>query len=558
MRASASGERALIQPRSTHGLAHLASRRRRGIATPLRALVLASLGVGALLPGARAAGTLTVCTEASPDGFDIAQYESAVTNDAAGLTIYDQLLAFEPGGTKVVPGLAERWSVSADGLQVTMHLRAGVTFHTTPWFKPTRTLNADDVLWSVQRVNDKTHPAHGVARNGYVYWEGMGMSSLIKSVEKLDAMTVRFTLSRPDAPFLANMAMQALGSIYSAEYAAQLQKAGALDKLNTQPVGTGPFVFGSYQKDAVIRYTAHPSYWRGNPPIDRLIFAITVDPNVRIQRLKAGECLVGTNMKPEQAAAFERDPKVEMRRQSALLTAFAAPNTQRKFLSDRRFREALWLALDKATYIQAVYGGHASAAASFLPPGMWSHDKALADRQDPARAKALVQASGYDGTELAIFTRIGGSIDGKRAAELMQADWARVGIKARVQMLEWGELLKRAGQGEHDITFLNWAGDNGDPDNFLTPNLSCAAVEGGGNKSRWCNKAFDALLDEARRTPDLAKRTALYQRAQKLAYDEVGLIPLVYPVYMTAVNKRVKGFVLNPFTNNDFRTVSID
>lgn len=519
--------------------------------TPAAALLaLASLG-------AHAAGTLTVCTEASPDGFDIAQYESSVTNDAAGRTIYDQLLAFKPGTTEIQPALAEKWDISPDGLTYTFTLRKGVKFHTTPWFKPTRDLNADDVVWSVNRVNDKKHPAYAAAKNGYVYWEGMGMSTLIKSVAKVDAYTVRFTLSRPEAPFLADMAMEALGSIFSAEYGEQLQKSGKLDQLNTQPVGSGPFVFKSYQKDAIIRYTANAAYWGGAPKVDNLIFAITLDPNVRVQRLKAGECLVGTNLKPETVGTFDNDPNVKVVRNSALLTGFIAPNTKRKFLSDKRFREALWLALDKKTYIASVYGGNGTPAASFLPPPMWSHDKSLANRYDPEKAKALVKASGYDGTELALFTRIGGSIDGKRAAELMQADWAKAGIKVRVQMMEWGELLKRAGKGDHDITFLNWASDNGDPDNFLSPNLSCLAVEGGGNKSQWCHKPFEELLDQARRAVDPKKRTELYTRAQKMIYDEVALIPTVYPVYMTALNKRVEGFVPNPFTHNDFRAVSV-
>ena len=506
---------------------------------------------------AQAAGTLVVCTENSPDGFDLVQYESAVTNDAAGRTIYDQMLSFKPGTTEVVPGLAEKWEISPDGLSYTFHLRKGVKFHATPWFKPTRELNADDVLWSINRVNDKKHPAHGVAKNGYVYWAGMGMDKLIKSVEKLGPMTVRFTLTRPEAPFIANMAMEAIGSIYSAEYGEQLLKAGKLEQINTHPVGSGPFVFQSYQKDAVIRYAANKDYWGGAPKIDKLVFAITPDPNVRIQRLKAQECLVGTNMKPETVGVFDKDPHVQILRNSALLTAYIAPNVKRKWVSDKRLREAMWLALDKKTYVQAIYGGNAAPAASLLPPTMWSFDKSLPERQDLEKAKQLVKASGYDGTELALFTRIGGSIDAKRAAELMQSDWARAGIRVKVQMMEWGEMLKRTGQGDHDITFLQWAGDNGDPDNFLTPNLTCASAAAGGNKSQWCNKEFDRLVDEARRTADPKKRTELYVKAQKIAYDDVAIVPTVYPIYMTAVNRRVQGFVPNPFTNNDFRAVSL-
>jgi dipeptide transport system substrate-binding protein len=104
---------------------------------------------------------------------------------------------------------------------------------------------------------------------------------------------------------------------------------------------------------------------------------------------------------------------------------------------------------------------------------------------------------------------------------------------------------------------MSWAGDNGDPDNFLSTNLTCAALNGGGNKSQWCDKPFDELVDTARKTTDLRKRTELYVKAQKRIYDEVPAIPTVYPVNMTAINKRVEGYVPNPFTHNDFRSVSV-
>jgi dipeptide transport system substrate-binding protein len=521
----------------------------------LAAAVLACCGAAA---HAASGGTLTVCTENSPDGFDMVQYEAAVTTDAAGRTIYDQLVMFQAGSTEIAPGIAEKWDISPDGTVYTFHIRHGVKVHSTPWFKPTRELNADDVVWSINRVNDPKHPAHNVAKNGYVYWEGMGLSKLIKSVQKVDPYTVRITLTRPEAPFLADMAVESIGSIYSAEYGEQLLKSGHIEDINTKPIGTGPFIFQSYQKDSVIRYLANKAHWQGAPAIDKLVFAITSDPSVRIQRLKAGECLVGANMKPEQASAFEHDPQVQMQRNDhALLSFYIAPNTKHKWLSDRRVREALWDAIDTKTFIQAIYGGNAVAGGSFLPPGMWSFDKSLAPRHDPVKAKQLVKASGYDGSPLTMYVRIGGSIDGKRAAELLQNDWAKAGLNVQVRMMEWGELLKRSGRGEHDITFLLWASDNGDPDNFMTPNFTCASVDSGGNKSQWCNPAFDKLIDEARRTIDHAKRVQLYTQAQKMVYEEVAAIPLVYPTYMTAVNKRVHGIVDDPFTRNDFRHASI-
>ncbi len=505
---------------------------------------------------AQAAGSVTYCSDGAPEGFDVAQYETVVTNDAAGLTIYDTLLRMKPGTTEVVPGLAERWDISADGLVYTLYLRKGVKFHTTAWFKPTREMNADDVLWSINRINDKKHPAHGMARNGYPYWAGMSMPSLLKSVSKVDDYTVRITLNRPEAPFIANLTMTALASVYSAEYAEQLQKAGKLEQVNTQPIGTGPFVFKSYQKDAVIRYTANASYWGGAPKIDNLIFAITPDPAVRIQRIKAGECQVGV-VRGDNAQSFEGDARTGIVRSSPLVTSYIAPNSKHRFLSDKRFREALSLAIDRGSLVQSVYGGYAVPAGSFLPPGIWSHDARLKNTQNVERAQQLVKASGYDGSELVLFATARQG-DVKRGVELMQADWARVGVKVSVQLMELGELYKRTGKGEHDLAFLSWFGDNGDPDNFLTPNLSCAAVEGGGNKGQWCNKAFDDLLAAARATADVRKRTEIYLQAQALLHAETGTIALVNKQQLHAVSKRLQGFVATPFGGSDFRAVQVD
>jgi dipeptide transport system substrate-binding protein len=386
-------------------------------------------------------------------------------------------------------------------------------------------------------------------------WNSTGMAESIRRVEKVDAMTVRLILGRPMAPMLSLLANAFTSSIISAEYGAQLLKAGKPEMLNAQPVGTGPFQFRSYQKDAVVRLATNPQYWGSKPQIDQLVFAITPDAAVRVQRLKAAECLVGANMRGETIGALD-GTSVKVDAAPGLLTGYIALNTQRKFLSDVRFRQALALAFDRRSYIQSVYGGRAQPAAAFLPPLLWGHNAELKPRFDPEQARALVKASGYDGTELAIFTRIGGSIDGKRAAELMQADWAKVGIKVRVQMIEWGEMLRRTGAGDHDITFLNWAGD-ADPDNFFSPNLSCESIPAGGNKSRWCNKAFDAVIDKARGLNDQAERAKLYQTAQRMIYDEVPLIPTVYPQYFTAVSQKVQGFKSSPFADLDFRGAAL-
>ena len=521
-------------------------------------LAAACLGLTLLPAGAK---TLTVCTEASPDGFDYSLFHANSTADASSEALYNRLVEFEPGTTRLVPALAERWDISPDGRTYTFHLRPGVAFHTTPWFKPTRPLAADDVVYSFMRQLDPRHPWHGQPRQGWYYAGAMQFGQLVQRVTAVDARTVRIELSRPEAPFLADLAMGFL-SILSAEYAQQLQAAGRMEDMNLKPVGTGPFALRSYVKDAVVRYDAHPGYFRGKVALDKLIFSISPDAAARLQRLKAGECDIALYPTPQSWDDVRRDARLQLLTGPGLVTSFVALNVEHKPLDDRRVRQALLLATDRAAVARAVYGGAASPAGNPYPPSQWSHDdKAGAPPQDLPKARELLKSAGLaNGFALKLWIRAGSggtNPNPKATAELLQADWARIGVKVEIVTLEFGELLKRTRAGEHDATLLAWASDNGDPDNFLTPNFACAAVAGGSNVSRWCNKAFDALLAEARTVPEQARRDALYRRAQALYREDAPWVPLVYPTSAVAMSKRVTGMKVSPFGLNNYAQVDL-
>lgn len=187
---------------------------------------LTSLTLAAMLMGsAAAAQNLVYCSEGSPEGFDPALYTSGTTFDASARNMYDGLVAFEYGTTNTTPGLAESWEVSEDGLEYTFHLREGVKFHKTDYFEPTRDMNADDVIFTFDRQGNPDNPYYTVSGGTWEYYNSMSMPDLIKSIDKIDDHTVKFTLNRPDAPMIANLAMQ-FGSIMSKEYADKLLEAG--------------------------------------------------------------------------------------------------------------------------------------------------------------------------------------------------------------------------------------------------------------------------------------------------------------------------------------------
>ena len=200
---------------------------------------------------AQAASTLRYCSEGSPEGFGPQLFDSGTTIDAVR-PLFNRLIETKFGTTDPVASLAEKWEVSDDGLTYTFHLRKGVKFGATKYFTPTREFNADDVVFSFNRMLDKTNPYHDVNGGTYAYFEGMDMPNTMKTVEKVDDMTVKVTLTHAESPFVSELGME-WASILSKEYADKLEKDGKKEQIDQLPVGTGPFVFVAYEKDAVIR-----------------------------------------------------------------------------------------------------------------------------------------------------------------------------------------------------------------------------------------------------------------------------------------------------------------
>jgi len=523
--------------------------------TSLAALTLLALP---LLANAK---SLTVCTDANPEGFDVVQYNSLVTTNASADVLMNRLVEFDTAKSRVVPGLAERWEVSPDGLTYTFTLRRNVAFHTTDYFKPTRPLNADDVLFSIDRMIDANHPWYKTAAS-YPHAQSMQWPKLIKAVSKVDDYTVKIELNQPDATFLSSLTM-GFASIYSAEYADKLLAAGKTAELNSKPIGTGPFVFKSFQKDAVVRYSANPQYFGAKPKVDALVYAITPDSTVRVQKLKSGECQIALGPKPQDVQQVRGDARLKVVQTPAFMTAFVAPNSQHKPFDKAEVRQALNYAFDKANYLKVVFEGTATAANRPFPPNTWSYDKALADyTYNPVKAKALLAKAGYpNGFETTIWVRPSGSVlnpNPKAGAELLQSDLAKVGIKAQVKVIEWGELIKRGKAGEHDLLFMGWSGDNGDPDNFLTPQFSCAAVQSGTNFARYCDAKLDKLITDGKRTSKLAERSKLYHQAQKIINDQALWLPLAYPTAFALTRSNVGGYRVSPFGRQDFASVTLN
>ncbi|BEP63901.1 ABC transporter substrate-binding protein [Variovorax sp. V213] len=535
------------------------SRRSRKLAllapTALAALTLAC--------GAVSAKTLVYCSEGSPENFYPGVNTTGTSFDVT-TQVYNTIVEFERGGTKVVPGLAEKWDISADGTQYTFHLRKGVKWHSTSkTFKPTRDFNADDFIFMLERQWKESDPFFKVTSQNHSYFNDMGMPKLLKSVDRIDEYTVKIVLNQAEAPFLANLAMQYAG-IQSKEYAIAMLKAGTPEKVDQDPIGTGPFYLVQYQKDAVIRFKAFPQYWGGKAKIDDLVFAITPDASVRWAKLQKGECHVMPYPNPADLDAIRKDPNVQVLEQPGLNVGYLSYNTTKKPFDDVRVRKAINMAINKKAIIDGVYLSTGVAAKNPIPPTLWSYNDAVKDDPyDPEAAKKLLAQAGFpDGfsTDLwAMPVQRPYNPNAKRIAELMQADLAKINVKAEIKSFEWGEYRKRLQAGEHQMGMLGWTGDNGDPDNFLYTLLGCASAKSasGSNISKFCYQPYEDLVLKAKSTTKQADRDALYKKAQVIFKEQAPWFTIAHAVQLKPVRKEVVDFKLSPFGRHTFYGVDI-
>jgi dipeptide transport system substrate-binding protein len=527
-----------------------------------RALVAAVAAITWASGPVVAKGTLVYCSEGSPEGFQPQFFSTGTTFDAASVPMFNRLVEFEIGTTNIVPALAESWTVAPDGKAYTFKLRQGVKFHRNANFTPTRDFNADDVLFSWSRMADENHPFHKLtAGQTFAYFDDMGMKNIVDRVEKIDPYTVRFVLKRAEAPFLADMAMD-FASILSKEYFDAMMAKGTPHAADAYPIGTGPFEFVSYQKDATIRYKAFDQHFRGRPKIDHLIYSITRDATARYAKLETGECQAMAFPKPADLDAMRKDPQLTILKKEGLNVGYIAFNVEKKPFDSKLVRQALNYATNKDAILKAVYQGNGQVAKNPIPPILWGYNNAVQEYPyDAAKAKQLLAQAGYpNGFEVDLWylpvTRPYNP-DGKRMAELIQADWEKIGVKTKLVTYEWAEYRKRSKTGEQAVMMFGWSGDNGDPDNFFVPLLGCEAVKGGGNVARWCNRPFEDLVIEAAQTPNQGERAKLYEQAQVIVHDEAPWIPIAHSVRFDPVRKEVKGYKMDATAHHYFNNVDI-
>ena len=499
--------------------------------------------------------TLIYCSEGSPDYFNPQLSLSGAAFDASNL-LYSRLVEFNQERTQLVPGLAVRWSTSKDKKTYTFHLRKKVSFNNRGKFKPSRYLNAEDVIFTFERQRDKKHPYHQVNGGGYKFFQSLDLPGLITKVSKVTNHKVKLHLSRSHPLFLTYLAME-FAVILSKEYGDFLIKEGKKEQLDFQPVGTGPFVLKKYVKDSLIRYERNDNYYQGPASLKQIVFAITPDPTVRFQKLKTEECHLLAKPQPIDIPIIKKQAALQVAEGMTYNVAYLAMNTSRPPLDNVKVRQAIAHALNRSLYIQAIYKGMAKPAHTPVPPNLWGHNSKIKSyKHDVEKAKKLLKEAGYEkGLQLELWTLPISrpyNPNGRKMGELMQADLKKVGITVRLVTYDWPTYIAKSAKGEHELIQMGWTADIGDPGNFLNVLLSCKTVASGANMARWCNKRYEKLVSAALTEFSQKKREALYKKAQLVFHQESPWVPLVHAYGFAAFSKNLKGYRLKPFGSERF------
>ncbi len=439
--------------------------------------------------------------------------------------------------------LAQRWEVSEDGLRYTFYLRPNVRWHDgTP-------LTAEDVLFTVRLLQSPDLPGSPERAR---LWQSI-------EVVPVNSLTVQFRLPEPLAPFPDLLTF----GILPAHVLRDVPPAQIpTHPFNLNPIGTGPYRVGSVHVEEGriqrVVLVANPSYFRGPPLLEQVEFRVFPDTRTALMAYRAGEVQGVARIAPTDLDQVRALPSLNLF--SAIMSSYHAIllNHASPLFREREVREALWLALDRQRLIDQFLAGQGVIANSPIPPGHWAYHPQLPPvPHDPEKARALLEARGWKIPEggvvrqkgdLTLRFHLAASADGFHdlLAQEIARQWQAIGIAVDVDPVP-GDLVEQVLAPHRFDAVLVELMVPGDPDPY--PLWHETQVDAGQNYGGFRDRDISEVIEEARRTQDIARRRELYWRFQELFQEKVPAIMLFYPVYTFAVDERISGIQVGALFN---------
>ncbi|MGY4674514.1 ABC transporter substrate-binding protein [Ursidibacter arcticus] len=506
------------------------------------------------IPQALLNNSVVYCTDGSDFSFNPQRAEVGSNMNIVTEQLYDKLIEFDPVTNKLKPALAERFVVSDDGLTITFYLRKNVSFHHTPWFTPTRKLNAEDVVFSLNRMMAREFELPELSaeqqttlaryrinseiaeRTYFPYFESVGLKHRIQAITAQNSHTVTIKLATADNSLLHHLASQ-YAVILSKEYALQLNADENLAQLNRFPIGTGVYKVERYVQDDHVRLIPNPHYWGKKAHIGNMIVDFSTTATGRMAKFLNKECDIAAFPEPSQLSVLA-DKQAIIQSDGANL-AYLAFNFRQEKMQDVAFRQQIAQAIDRKRLAKLLFYSMADVAENVLPKAIFPETN-----PDGYLYPNIVRKKLAETDRLNLWV-----VDEKKVynphplkmAELIRADLAKVGITVKVRQVSRAYLVQQLenNQADYDLILGGWLANNFDADGFLSPILSCNAQNAVTNLSNWCDHDFDALLQSARLSEDHFVQRLLYRQAQELLQQQLPILPLVNTKRVLLVSPKV-------------------
>ncbi len=547
---------------------------RRTLAVSLSGMLAATLAAcgGGSDGGGDAGGNQGGATFVFGGSADPVILDGAYVSDGESLRairqIFDGLVTTEAGGTKIVPALAESWESSPDGLQWTFQLRDGVKFHDGTEFNGEAVCANFDRWYNFEGVQQSPSVAYywTTVFGGFAKNEDKSLGeSLYKSCEAGDG-SATITLARPSSTFVSALSLpafsiaspKALEEFKADEVSGTGEAPQFTGTFGTEhPVGTGAFKFKSWEKGNQLVLERNDDYWGEKAKVSTLVFKPIADGPARRRALESGDIDGYDLVDPADVGDLEA-AKFQVVRRPAFNVGYVGFNQKQKPLDNPKIRQAIAHAIDRQSVLQTNYPEGAVVAKQFMPPEVFGYAEDVPTYDfDLAKAKQLIQESGVTNPTIEFWYPTDVSRpympDPAKNFELMRGDLEEAGFKVIPKTAPWNpQYLDVVDSGKAAVYLLGWTGDFGDPDNFIGTFFQAPTPQWG-----FKNPEIHKLLSDAEAETDEAKRTQLYQEANRKIMEFLPGIPYVHTEPALAFTPGVKGFVASPTSGEDFSTVSV-
>lgn len=546
----------------------------------LNTSLLSQVQAGPRVPQSLTENGLIYCTNASGFSFNPQTADAGTSMNVVTEQIYNKLFEIKNHSATVTPSLATSYSISDDGKTILINLRKGVKFHHTPWFTPTRDFNAEDVVFSINRVlghdtylpilnqDNPTHdknPQYRVFHEQakkvrFPYFDSIKLNQKIKSVSAVNPYLVKIELFEPDSSILSHLASQ-YAIIFSQEYTYQLSADDNLAQLDTHPVGTGPYQVQDYVYNQYVRLLRNDNYWNNDAKIQHIVVDLSSDRTGRLVKFFNNECQIAAYPEVSQLGLLhDNDERYYLQSADGMNLSYLAFNFNKPLMQDAQIRQAISRSINRARIVRNIYHNTATVANNIIPNVSWASSVNTPEFDfdySPKQAKKILQDKKLHLTMWVLNEEQMYNPSPLKTAELIKWDLAQAGVEVKVRSVTRTFLLEQLNHAteDYDMILTGWLAGNLDPDGFMRPILSCDTKNEVANLSNWCNPKFNELMDNALTSTALSDRAKDYNAAQDLVLNELPIIPIANVKRFLVASSKVKGVQVTPFGSMNFSTL---